>query len=87
MITIKNLIDIDPISAQFWCESYLWPYIDNVLCVQCFRLFLKYNLFHPLFRFSNNIYIDIYFSSVVSPCLPLKRQVLFIYLVLLFCLV
>ena len=24
-------IDIDPISTHFWCESYLWPYIDNVL--------------------------------------------------------
>ena len=24
-------IYIDPISTRFWCESYLWPYIDNVL--------------------------------------------------------
>jgi len=25
----ENFIDIDPISTRFWCESYLWPYIDN----------------------------------------------------------
>ena len=56
MITIKNLIDIDPISTQFWCESYLWPYIDNVLCVQCFRLFLKYNLFQGNFHQRTTLY-------------------------------
>ena len=43
--TIKNLIDIDPISTRFWCESHLCPYIENVLRVQCFGLFRNYNLF------------------------------------------
>ena len=42
---IENFLDIDPISTRFWCESYVLPYIDNVLRVQCFGLLRNYNLF------------------------------------------
>jgi hypothetical protein len=40
-----NFIHIDPISTRFCCESYIWPYIDNVLRVHCFGLFRNNNLF------------------------------------------
>ena len=73
LVYFLNFIDIDLISIRFWCESYLWPYIDNVLRVQCFGLFRNYipgkpsSEDHSLFRFSNNISINIYFSSIISP--------------------
>ena len=59
-------IDIDPISTRFWCESYLWPYIDNVLRVQCFGLFRNYNLFKNLnivSKQSSDYYIGVDFME------------------------
>ena len=51
-------IDIDPISTHFWCESYIWPYIDNMLHVrvQCFGLFRNYNLFQGNFHQRTTLY-------------------------------